>query len=137
MYYSYSYCGGVDIFSYMRLDNEELVDELINQCYLSTIEYIKNLPSEYNPPAVVIAEDIGFNKGTLFAPNYLRSVLFERLKTIVGMYHERGIKVILHSDGDLRTVMDDIVNIGITEIGCESIAAILILNIFDCLCRFI
>ena len=112
LYYTYSFCGGVDVFSYLKSDNEDLCEEFINESFLNTLGYISRIPSDYNPPAVIIAEDIGFNKGTLFSPAYLREVLFPRLKVIVEKYHERNIKVILHSDGDINPVLDDIVSCG-------------------------
>ena len=57
----------------------------------------------------MIGEDIASKTATLFSPAFLRQEFFPRLRTLIGMYHDLGFKVIFHSDGNLNAVMDDLV----------------------------
>lgn len=109
LYWAYLFCGGLDKFTYLMCDEPELVDELLEAGFRYTMRFIEALPESFKPVATVIPEDIGGGSGTLFSPHYLRQALFPRLKQVANAYHERGIRLVLHSDGNLNSIMDDIV----------------------------
>lgn len=62
---------------------------------------------------VLIADDLAFNTGTFVDPSYLRSDYFPILKHMITRIKERGIPVFFHSDGDLRTIIPDLIDCGI------------------------
>ncbi len=63
---------------------------------------------------ILIADDLAFNTGTFVDPNYLRSDYFPLLKNMVEtIKNQTGLPVFLHSDGDLRTILPDLVDCGI------------------------
>ena len=47
------------------------------------------------------------------SPAWLRQSFFPRLATVLNAYHSRGIKVLFHSDGNLNSILDDLVEAGI------------------------
>ena len=63
---------------------------------------------------ILIADDLAFNSGTFVDPEYLRKDYFPLLK---GMIHhiksKTGLPVFFHSDGDLRTIIPDLIDCGI------------------------
>jgi len=63
--------------------------------------------------AVLIADDLAFNTGTFVDPAYLRSDYFPLLKGMILEIKQTGLPVILHSDGDLRTIIPDLIDCGI------------------------
>ena len=65
---------------------------------------------------VLIAADLAFNSGPFVDPNYLRQDYFPLLKKQVSAIHDLGLPVILHSDGDLHMLMDDILDCGVDGI---------------------
>lgn len=67
-------------------------------------------------PAYQVSCDIGGKSGTLFSPDYLRREAFPRLEREIEPLKRAGIRVILHSDGDITDVLDDLVAIGIDGI---------------------
>ena len=67
-------------------------------------------------PVYQVSCDIGGKSGTLFSPDYLRREVFPRLKREIEPLKQAGIKVVLHSDGNITEVLDDLVDLGIDGI---------------------
>ncbi len=62
---------------------------------------------------ILIVEDIAHNTGTFVSPRSLRSEILPYMRwQIERIVHHREVPVFFHSDGDLNTVMDDIVACG-------------------------
>lgn len=62
--------------------------------------------------AVVSGGDIAFEGGTFVDPGVLRRMVFPRYRKVTALCHQRGIPVIHHSDGDLGSVMEDLIEAG-------------------------
>jgi uroporphyrinogen-III decarboxylase len=52
----------------------------------------------------------------MFSPAFLRKEFFPRLRRLVEAWHQHGIKVIYHSDGNLWAVLSDFCSAGIDGI---------------------
>lgn len=63
--------------------------------------------------AILIADDLAFNTGTFVDPSFLRAEYFPLLKAMVGEIQKKGLPVFLHSDGDLRNIIPDLIDCGI------------------------
>ncbi len=63
--------------------------------------------------AILIADDLAFNTGTFVDPAYLRRDYFPLLKNMITKIKTTGLPVIFHSDGDLRTIIPDLIDCGI------------------------
>jgi uroporphyrinogen decarboxylase len=113
LYSAYLFCGGVESFSYFMYDSPDLAEELIFENLSYTTDFLDRLPSDFAPPAVIVAEDIGGRNGPMFSPKYLSKTLYPGLKQVAKKCHERRTRLILHSDGDLNLVIDDLVDCGI------------------------
>lgn len=62
---------------------------------------------------ILIVEDIAHNTGTFISPRTLRSEIFPFMRwQIEQIKRHRDVPVFFHSDGDLTTVLDDIVACG-------------------------
>ena len=59
---------------------------------------------------ILIADDLAFNTGTFVDPNYLRQDYFPLLKEMVQTIKKTGVPVFLHSDGDLRSIIPDLID---------------------------
>ena len=60
-----------------------------------------------------IADDLGMVDGPFLSPDAFRSVIFPYFREIVDAYKKRGVKVLLHSDGQIMSLMDDLVDMGL------------------------
>lgn len=116
LYSAYLFCGGVEQFSYFMYDDAALAEELIFENLGCTLDFLDRLPYDFAPPAVVVAEDIGGRSGPIFSPDYLARTLYPALRQVASKCHDRGTRLIFHSDGDLNLVIDDLVACGIDGI---------------------
>ncbi|GAB4324732.1 MAG: hypothetical protein Kow0069_30500 [Promethearchaeota archaeon] len=58
---------------------------------------------------VLVFDDYGYKKGLFMSPANYRRYVFPWLKKVCDAAHKRDCKVMLHSDGDLSEVVDEIV----------------------------
>jgi uroporphyrinogen-III decarboxylase len=87
----------------------KLLDIFTSYATIITKVYAEN---EFGP-AFFVAEDIAYKKGLMFPLNWLRKELLPRLKKIAQPLKAKGIKFVFHSDGNLYSIIDDLINIGI------------------------
>jgi hypothetical protein len=78
--------------------------------------YAEHLTAEDCPVALGAYSDIACNIGLLLSPTFLRFALKPALIKIVAAYHEHGIKVVYHSEGDIRVFLDDLIEAGLDGI---------------------
>lgn len=62
---------------------------------------------------ILVWDDYGFKNGPFMSPKNYKTYVFPWLKKICDEAHKRGSKILLHSDGDLMLLIDDIVNCGV------------------------
>ena len=60
--------------------------------------------------------DYGYKNGLLMSPNNYRRYVLPWIKETCKIAHKEGIKVILHSCGDIYDLFEDLINIGIDAI---------------------
>lgn len=60
-----------------------------------------------------LGDDYGAQQGMLFSSRLWRDLFKPRLARIFGTFHETGLPVILHSDGDIKDIIPDLVEIGL------------------------
>ncbi|MEM2702787.1 MAG: uroporphyrinogen decarboxylase family protein [Candidatus Bathyarchaeia archaeon] len=60
--------------------------------------------------ALRMGDDMGYKKGTFLSPYILRRYVFPWQKKCVEIAHKRGLPFILHSCGNLKSVMNDLIN---------------------------
>ena len=61
----------------------------------------------------VLAHDFGFNAGPFISPEHFSQFITPYLTEIVQSIHDAGLKAILHSDGDLRLLLDQLYSTGL------------------------
>jgi uroporphyrinogen decarboxylase len=63
--------------------------------------------------AIMIGEDMGTQQGLLFSPAMFREYFKDMYTRLVGIAHEYGMKVLLHSCGSNWQIIDDLLDVGI------------------------
>jgi len=61
-------------------------------------------------PFVYAGDDICFNNGSMISVESLKKLYFPALKKAVQPLHDAGIKIIWHCDGDVRPIIDILIN---------------------------
>lgn len=110
------YRTGLELFSYAYQDDPELVSTWLDALNEHEIQRVHATADRSLSPVALVYADIANKNRTLFSPAFLRQEFFPRLKRLVDAWHDHGIKVIYHSDGDLWEVLDDFVAAGVDGI---------------------
>ena len=59
-------------------------------------------------------DDYGAQRSLLFSPKLWRALIKPRLAQMFAVFRDAGLPVILHSDGDIKAILPDLVDIGLT-----------------------
>ena len=62
---------------------------------------------------MVVFGDVSYVRGMLFSPEYWRAHFKPCVKAIVEICHDAGLPVIYHGCGDLRAILEDLIDVGI------------------------
>jgi uroporphyrinogen decarboxylase len=101
---------GYENLCYMIYDDMELVKDIFHEIG-SRIEEFYYKVLEYDEVGTILCnDDWGFNSQTMFAPDFLRELVFPYYKRIVERAHQMGKFAILHSCGYYGDIINDIVN---------------------------
>jgi len=103
---------GFEIFSYMLADEYGLLIEWFDKLCRHERRRVSRCADFDLSPVACIYCDIASKQGLLFSPEFLRDEYFPRLKLLIDEWHNHGIKVIYHSEGDITQVMNDIIKAG-------------------------
>lgn len=94
----------------------DLIQELINRISEIQIKAIKKVAKNENVKAIWIVDDLAFDTGLIISPNHLEKYVYPAYRKLIEVAKDNGLYTILHSDGDIRKVIDDLVEIGIDAI---------------------
>lgn len=112
--------AGWDVFGLAVAEAPEMIAEYLNARADRTVklvhQYAEHLTAEECPVALGAYSDIAYNNGLLLSPKFLRFALKPAIAKIVAAYHEHGIKVVYHSEGDIRQFLDDLIDAGVDGI---------------------
>jgi hypothetical protein len=98
---------GIEAFSRLLVKRKE-IKTVFDDRGKFTNEVVKIL-AEYGAKLVLIFDDMGFKNGLFMSRKDYRAYVFPWLKQICATAHERGCKILLHSDGDISDILDDLV----------------------------
>jgi len=90
----------------------ELATRMMEMCVEHSTVVGKNL-RKLGVDIVVIGDDIAHNTGLLLSPEMFREQVLPHLTELVQNLKKEGLYVIKHSDGDLNSIVDDLVGTGI------------------------
>lgn len=111
--------AGWDIFAEAVIDHPKVIARYLGACADRAAQlialYAEHVTARHCPVAL-LASDIACNTGLLLSPRFLRLALKPALAKIVNAYYAQGIKVVYHSEGDLREILDDLIDAGVDGI---------------------
>ena len=115
---------GFEYFIYMYHDYPELTVRY----YDALIDYELFRIDSFAPTGLskvaLVSESIAFNTGLMWSPEFIRGVIFPRVKKCIDRWKKYGYFVIWHSDGNKWPVIPDIIALGADSINpCEPLAS--------------
>ncbi|QOY88333.1 uroporphyrinogen decarboxylase family protein [Paludibaculum fermentans] len=106
---------GFDAFLMDMIDRTEWVEDLLDritaiQCVLAKRFVAAGVHGGY------FGDDYGAQRSMLFSPRMWRKLFKPRLAQMFAVFTDAGLPVILHSDGDIRAILPDLIEIGLTTL---------------------
>jgi uroporphyrinogen decarboxylase len=119
---------GLQNYAYLQADHPDLIQHWLDALHAANLAQIS---ADANPrfsrslyPVVCLTADVAFKGKPIFSPVYLRrSGYFRRIAEVCDLYHQRGVKVLFHSDGDLTSILPELVAAGIDALNPIDLAA--------------
>ncbi|MHA1340370.1 MAG: uroporphyrinogen decarboxylase family protein [Promethearchaeota archaeon] len=119
---------GLPAFSkYLRKD-KNFIKKVMKDRADFTIQLIKNI-EYFEFPVFLIYDDYGYKQGPFINPKLFKELVVPQIKRISNAAHECGMKILLHSCGNLNEILDDVINTGID--GLHPIEPTAYMNIFE------
>ena len=106
---------GLDQILIDFVDRPEFVKAMIDRIMEFRIEHVKRMIEVTKGRADIlqIADDYGMQTGLMMRPAMWKEFFAPCLKTLAGIAHGAGMKVFLHCDGSSRSIIPDLIDLGI------------------------
>jgi len=101
--------AGYDRLCYLLADDERLAGDLFDSVGSRLVRYYERVAGHPAVGALISNDDWGFKSQTMLSPRDLRRFVFPWHKRIVEFVHAAGKPAILHSCGNLESVMEDVI----------------------------
>lgn len=98
---------GIETFSRI-MGKRKQAKKVFNDRGEFTLETVKIL-AENDAKVILVYDDYGFKNGLFMSPKKYREYVFPWLKRACSAAHKHDCKILLHSDGDLSQIVDDLV----------------------------
>ncbi|HUI69838.1 MAG TPA: uroporphyrinogen decarboxylase family protein, partial [Spirochaetia bacterium] len=93
-------------------DDPQLIEDVFQEVGKRVLEYFRALASFDCVGALRYGDDLGFKTQLLLRPDDFRRFVLPWHHRIVEIAHEQGKPIILHSCGNLREIIEDIISTG-------------------------
>ena len=100
---------GYQNLAYLLHDNPELVKAGLDRIGELIYSYYESVIGLENLAGFFQGEDMGFNTNTLVSPDVLREYVLPWHKKIAQLAHDHDLIYILHSCGNLESIMEDLI----------------------------
>lgn len=111
---------GYENLLYDMTDEEPLLDELIDQLTEFNLAVVKHF-IEGGCASMAYPEDLGMQIGPMLSPEMFRKYIKPSYEKIIKPARDAGIPIHMHSDGDIRMLVDDIVGAGVEVINLQDL----------------
>lgn len=101
-------------------DEEPLLDELIEQLAEFNLAVVKRF-IDNGCASMAYPEDLGMQVGPMLSPDMFRKYIKPSYKKLMQPARDAGIPIHMHSDGDIRLLVDDIVDSGVEIINLQDL----------------
>ena len=109
---------GLEIFTYFVTDYPEVFAEYMGASAGRELRRIRAVADPALSPVVLVAEDFATKQGPIFSPDFLHEYHFPHLRDVVEAWHQGGLEVLYHSDGNWKKVIPDLIQTGVDGFYC-------------------
>ena len=101
---------GSQSFFFALYDETELVEAIWSRIGQIMLDVCRQASEIDGVGAIFLGDDMGYRSGTMVSPEVLRTYVFPWHKRIAQAVHDRGLPLLLHACGNLKDVMDDLID---------------------------
>lgn len=108
-----TFLTGLVNFSYMLYDDEKLVWDMLDKIGGQVIRMFRCCLegcSRHKLGAFALCDDLGYDHGTMVDPKIIRKFFMPWYKEVSDVVHSYDLPLILHSCGNIKSVMDDFID---------------------------
>ena len=109
---------GLELFILLYDEDPQVVHDYIELHATRDLRRLHAIADPALSPVVLIAEDYATKHGPIFSPAFLRRVHFPWVAELARAWHEHGLKVLYHSDGNYRSTIPDLIACGVDGFYC-------------------
>lgn len=109
---------GLDLFSYFYAAYPQVFHEYMELFVGRELQRLEAIAAVVPSPVVLIAEDFATKQGPMFSPEFLRQHHYPYVRRIAAAWHEHGLKVIYHTDGNYRAAIPELMQCGVDGFYC-------------------
>jgi uroporphyrinogen decarboxylase len=102
---------GFENFMMDMASGDDFADALLNRALQYALELVAAIPEGVD--GVRVGEDWGLQKGLITGAALWRRLLKPRLKILYGAIRARGLRLFIHSCGDIAELFPDIIEMGV------------------------
>jgi uroporphyrinogen decarboxylase len=103
---------GFETFCYALVDHPDLVGALFKRVGETQLHVFEHIAGMDGIGAMWNGDDLAYTSGTMVPPDVFRRYVFPYYKAMGDICRAKGLPYILHTDGNLWQVLDDIVGCG-------------------------
>jgi len=107
---------GYEHFSLSLADDPELIARFaaqVGQIQVAVLRRVIQLPRVV---AIWYGDDLAYTEGLMVSPKVLRKYIFPWIEELSSIAHSAGMPFIMHTDGNVRAVLDDLVALGLNAL---------------------
>lgn len=101
---------GLEHFSRVLIKNKSFLRKIIADREKFYMELIKKAIDVTKTEVFMIGDDLAFNSGPFISPRFFNEFFLPAYKRISNMVHNRGVKLVFHTDGDIRPLLDGLID---------------------------
>ena len=109
---------GLEIFSFFYYDYPKVMKDYMESSCELAVKRVRAAGDCSMTPVTCVAEDFCTKQGPLFSPELLYETHYPYVKLLTEAWHEKGLKVIYHTDGNFKKVIPDLLGCGVDGFYC-------------------
>ena len=117
------FCGvfdamGLELFTYFSMDYPDVLADYMQVSTQQELARVHAAADAELSPVILIPEDFSTKQGPIFPPDFLWDHHYPYVKKLTEAWHEHGVKVIYHSDGNYKKAVPELIKCGVDGFYC-------------------